>query len=85
MSLLGVSLIVVTIHIAASIKALVLYSQDFNDYEANILAIYPYQSAPSAFYGVTWGLLVIDLGICIFVTQLLVFHFYLISTNQTTF
>ena len=67
MSLLGVSLIVVTIHIAASIKALVLYSQDNNDYEANILAIYPYPSAPSAFYGVTWGLLVIDIGICIFV------------------
>ena len=83
-------ILVTALHIASCILSLIEYFRDHPSYSARITRFY--ELAPGvhppptrAFVGLTWALMVADLAIMIFVVQLLVFHVYLMYTNQTTF
>jgi hypothetical protein len=84
--LLVFSILVTSIHLAACILSLTTYFSDFPLYTSNLRNFYTTAHPPArALSGITWFLLVADLAIVIFVIQLLVFHVYLMLTNQTTF
>lgn len=84
--LLVFSILVTTIHLAACILSLTTYFSDFPRYTTNLCTFYATANPPArALSGVTWLLLIADLAIVIFVVQLLVFHAYLMYTNQSTF
>jgi flagellar biosynthesis protein FliP len=84
--LLFFSILVTSIHLAACILSLTTYFSDFPLYISHLRTFYATAQPPArALAGLTWFLLVADLAIVIFVVQLLVFHVYLMHTNQTTF
>ena len=84
--LLVFSILVTATHLAACILSLKTYFSDFPLYTSHLRAFYSTAEPPAgALAGVTWFLVVADMAIVVFVAQLLVFHVYLIYTEQTTF
>ena len=84
LTFLGVSILLISVHLASCIYVIILYLGSFPSYQENLRVNFN-TSQTKAFFGITWALAVLDLAILIFVAQLLIFHLYLVYTHQTTF
>lgn len=88
MSLLYSALYLLCVHLAACIYSITLYIRDLNSFQANVCAFYNLDQETTAhrpFFGLQIFLAVSDFAMLLFVFQLLMFHLYLIATEQTTF
>jgi palmitoyltransferase len=85
LTFLGVSILLISVHLASCIYVITLYFGSYPSFQANLTTNFNVTSNTSPFLGITWALAVLDLAILIFVAQLLLFHMYLVYTKQTTF
>ncbi len=72
-------------HVSACVTAIALYVSDFDTFSNNLNLYFRSQTNEKGFIGTQIFLAVSDFGMLLFILQLLIFHIYLITTDQTTY